>query len=148
MPLPGWPQDSTADPTLALARTIDARLKSLEAVAVKVVGSDHLTATTSNSGQTLYTASGNSAVRVSVYHVCTVAGAAGSLATTVTWKDDAGVSRSGKPAADILLTGTNFDKGSFIVNVQGNQSVAYSTTVTGGVGPPTYEVWIVVEKLL
>ena len=84
--------------------------------------------------------------RVSVYHVCTTAGAAGTLDTTISWNDGT-AARTRTPAPQILLTATNFDEGEITIRVDGATNIAFTTTYAGAVGAPAYSLYIRVEAL-
>lgn len=83
---------------------------------------------------------------VSVYHVCTSAGSAGTLTTTIGWTDDV-AARTATPAANISLTGTNYASGIVIIKTLATTAVTYSTTVAGATGSPVYATYITARKI-
>ncbi len=95
---------------------------------------------------TIYTPAAAGTFRVNVYHICKVAGTAGTLATVIGWSDVIGA-KTISPAADIILDSTaNGATGmSFLVTTA--SAITYSTTLTGGAGNPQYDLHIVVEAL-
>jgi len=110
-------------------------------------GTVDLTAQTANLGPTNIVAAVPAGVyRVSVYHFCSTAGAAGTLATTIGWSD--GTARTKKPAADIQLTSTaNFDQGTLVLRAAAVTNITYQTVITGGSGTPKYDLYIRVEAI-
>jgi hypothetical protein len=79
--------------------------------------------------------------RVTVYHVVTTAGSAGTLSTTVGWNDGT-AARTKKPAADVDMSSTNYDTGQATIVADGVNNITYSTTVAGATGSPVYAVYV------
>lgn len=107
-----------------------------------------LTGQTASIGTTtLFTAPSAGPFRVSVYHLCTTAGTAGTLATTIGWNDGS-VAHTIAPAANVALTAVgNFAQGTAYLRVAAGQAITYSTTLTGVSGTPQYSLFIRVEAL-
>lgn len=86
------------------------------------------------------------ALRVSVYQQCITTGAAGTLSTTISWTDQVGAT-SATPASTLALTGTGRDSGSVFIGVSGSTTISFSTTLSGVIGSPKYNILIIVERL-
>ena len=112
-----------------------------------IVATVSLTGQTGNIGATtLYTPAASGVYKVSVYHLCTVAGSAGSLATTIGFTDDV-QAQTTKPAVDINLNGAG-NAASGIVPIRSTATaITYSTVITGGAGSPQYALFLILEKL-
>lgn len=95
---------------------------------------------------TIYTPAAAGLFRVSVYQICSVAGSAGTLATTVGWTDAAGA-KSTSPAANVTLDSTsNGATGmTFISTIAA--AITFASTITGGTGSPKFNIYIVVEAM-
>ncbi len=111
-------------------------------------GQANLTGQTASIGTTtLYTVPTAGVYRVSVYHLCTTAGTAGTLTTTTGWNDGS-ASHTISPAANISLASVgNFAQGTAYLRVAAGQNITYSTTVSGVGGSPQYSLFIRVEAL-
>lgn len=96
---------------------------------------------------TIYTPAAAGLYRVGVYHICTTAGTAGTLATTIGWTDNVGA-KTLKPAGDIVLDSTaNGATGTAFIRATA-AAITYATTITGGAGNPQYALYILLERLL
>lgn len=112
-----------------------------------IVATVSLTGQTGNiAATTLYTPAASGIYKVSVYHLCTVAGSAGTLATTIGFTDDV-QAQTTKPAIDISLTGAG-NAASGIVPIRSTAAaITYSTVIAGGTGSPQYALFIILERL-
>ena len=112
-----------------------------------IVATVSLTGQTGNIGATtLYTPAASGLYKVSVYHLCSVAGSGGSLATQIGWTD-AVQAQTSNPAADISLTSAgNAASGISLIQATAN-AITYSATIAGGTGNPQFNLYIVVERL-
>lgn len=113
-----------------------------------IVGLVALTGQLSSIGSTSIFAPVNHGLyRVSIYQVCTVAGAVGTLSTSITFTDDI-AAQSFQPALTLSLVGLNgFSQGVALIRALNTQPIKYSTTLTGIVGSPQYSLYIVAERL-
>lgn len=94
---------------------------------------------------TIYTPSAAGIYRASVHHLCTTAGAAGTLDTTILWTNDIGATSS-IPAGQISLDGAG-NWGSGIVVIRSTATaIQYSTTKVDGAGSQ-YALYIALERL-
>lgn len=112
-----------------------------------ILATVQLTAQAGNIGTTtIYTPSGSGLFRISVYQICSTAGAAGTLSTVIGWTD-ASSAKSTSPAADIALTSTNNGSTGMTFLASGASAITYASTITGGSGSPAYNLYIVLEAL-
>lgn len=105
-----------------------------------------LTGQTGNiTATTLYTPAASGQYRVSVYHLCTTAGA-GTLTTTIAFTDDV-QAQSVAPAANVDLAGAgNAGTGSVYIRSTA-AAITYATSIAGIGGSPQYALFITVEKV-
>ena len=103
--------------------------------------------TASIGSTTLYTPPAVGLYRVSVYQLCTKAGAGGTLDTTLAWTDDSGV-QGITPASQVDLTslGSGGTSSTFIRSIA--SAISFSTTVAGASGAPEYGLWISAERMV
>ncbi len=106
-----------------------------------------LTAQAGNIGATtIYSPPAAGLYRVSVYQICKVAGAAGTLNSVIGWSDAVGA-KTLSPAADVTLTSTaNGSTGNAFIQATA-AAITYAATITGGAGSPQYNLYVLVEKL-
>lgn len=111
-----------------------------------------MVATASLTGQTaaigattLFTPSAAGTYRVSVYQVCTTAGA-GTLATTIGWTDDE-QAQTTKPASDVNLANLG-EAASGVTFIQATAvAITYTVTAAGIAGGAAFSLYITVEQL-
>lgn len=109
---------------------------------VQLIGQTGNIATT-----TIYTPAAAGLFRVNVYQICSVAGTAGTLATTIGWTDAVGA-KTIKPAADIDLASTaNGATGMSFISTTAS-AITYASAITGGTGSPQYAIYLVIEALV
>lgn len=112
-----------------------------------IVATVSLTGQAGNIGTTtLYTPAASGIYKISVYHLCTTAGSAGTLATTIGWTDDV-QAQTVKPAGDINLNGAGNAAAGISPIRSTATAITYSAAIAGGAGSPQYALFIVVERL-
>ena len=95
---------------------------------------------------TLFTPSVVGTYRISVYQVCTTAGSGGTLATTISWSDNA-QAQTNKPASDVDLTSKG-SAGSGTLFIQSTAvAITYTSTAVGIAGGAKFSLYITVEQL-
>lgn len=112
-----------------------------------VVASVSLTLQTASiSATTIYTPASAGIYRASVHHLCSVAGAAGNLNSTILWTNIIGATSVIPPAQVNLASAGSW--GSGIVTFRSTATaIQYSTTVVNGAGSK-YSLDIALERLL
>lgn len=112
-----------------------------------IVATVQLTAQTANIGTTtIYTPATLGLFRVSVYQICSTAGAAGTLNTLISWTDGASA-KSTSPAGDIALDSTNNGATGMTFISSGASAITHASTITGGAGSPKFDIYILLEAL-
>lgn len=95
---------------------------------------------------TIYTPSALGLFRISVYQICSFAGSAGTLATTIGWTDGASA-KTTKPAGDVTLTSTNNGATGMTFISSGASAITYASAITGGADSPRFDLYITLEAL-
>jgi hypothetical protein len=86
--------------------------------------------------------------RVGVYQLTTSGATAGTLATTVTWTDDAG-NQSASPASNVNLgVLDSFGQGQAILRATTDAAIRYNAVLTGLVGAPVFNLYLTAERLM
>ena len=112
-----------------------------------VVGSVNLTAQTGSiSNTTIFTPSAAGMYKASVYMVTTTAGSAGTVSCTIGWTDSA-AAQTATPASTLTLTSNTYSSGIAVIYSAASDAITYSTTVSGAVGSPAYQLVISLERL-
>lgn len=116
-----------------------------------IVASVHLTGQTASISPTvLYTPTAAGVFTVKAYFNTANSGSAGTLAVAVQWVDT-NAARTKYPGSNgvgtIALTSATYDQGQVFVSANPSPSaITYSTTLTGGIGSPTYDLYIEVDR--
>lgn len=116
-----------------------------------IVASVHLTGQTASISPTvLYTPTMAGVFTVKAYFNTANSGSAGTLAVAVQWVDT-NAARTKYPGSNgvgtIALTSATYDQGQVFVSANPSPSaITYSTTLTGGIGSPTYDLYIEVDR--
>lgn len=79
------------------------------------------------------------------YIVCTVSGAAGTVAPTFTWEDDA-APRTYTPST-ISLNAANYRNEVLTIRAISGVPIQYSTAVAGASGSPEYDLFVNLQRL-
>ena len=105
-------------------------------------GTIDLTAQTSSIGTTnVMNTQAAGMFLVSVYAMCTTAGTAGTLDVTIGWTDTVGATTE-MYVTGLSLSATGRGKGNRCIYCTVGTAITYSTTVTGALGSPQYELRI------
>lgn len=103
--------------------------------------------TASIAATNILTPSEDGLYEVSVLHLVSTAGTAGSLQTKIGWTDEQGA-KTRVIATDLDLSyGTDQEGNSAIIRAKSTAAITYQTTVTGATGSPKYDLHINVRKL-
>lgn len=83
-----------------------------------------------------------------MYAVCSTAGAAGTLDVVIGWVDQVGAKTFTVISALSLTSTANGSFGDvFIRGGVGATAITFSATITGGVGSPAFDIFLVLEQL-